>query len=233
MLNIHYFMHAPFEGLAYISDWANEKGHKLSVTKFYENFTLPDIKEIAWLVIMGGPMSVNEEDIYPWLKTEKNYIKNVIDSNKVVIGVCLGAQLVADVLGAKVYKNNFKEIGWFPVHITAAAKQNYLFSQLPDELEVFHWHGETFDLPIGAIHIAENEACKNQAFLYKEKILGFQFHFEMTEKSIKEMLDGDDDVLIPEKFVQSVLEIKQKKEFIKKSNESLKKILDDLENVDK
>jgi GMP synthase-like glutamine amidotransferase len=229
MVNIHYFMHVPFEGLAYIGDWANEKGHKLSVTKFFENFSLPDIKKIDWLIIMGGPMSINEEGKHPWLKVEKDFIVRAIENNKVVIGICLGAQLVADVLGAKVYKNNFNEIGWFPVRITNAAKQNKLFSHLPDELEVFHWHGETFDLPAGAILVAENEACKNQAFLFKEKVLGFQFHFEMTEQSINGMLNGVDHELIPAKFVQSGQEIEQKNRFIIAANKSLKRILETLE----
>lgn len=231
MLNIHCFLHVPYEGLACIGDWAEEKGHKLTETKFYENFTLPDIKMIDWLIIMGGPMSVNEEDKYHWLKTEKNYIKSVIENNKVIIGICLGAQLIADVLGAKVYKNEYKEIGWFPVNPTREAKQNILFSHLPEKLTVFHWHGETFDLPAGATHIAENEACKNQAFLYKENVLGFQFHFEMTEQSIIAMFESDNDKLLPDKYVQSSTEIKKKKEFIGKANYNLIKILNKLEKV--
>ena len=231
MLNIHYFMHVPFEGPAYIEEWALEKGHKQSVTKFYENFVLPDINQIDWLIIMGGPMSINEEDEYPWLKKEKDFIKKTIDNNKVVIGICLGAQLIANVLGARVYKNEIKEIGWFPVRFTKGAKQQNLFSHLPEELTVFHWHGETFDLPAGSIHIAENEACKNQAFLYKEKVIGFQFHFEMTELAINVMVNGDDGELMPEKFVQSVKEIKQNNEFITKANESLKIILNKLEKI--
>jgi GMP synthase-like glutamine amidotransferase len=229
MLNIHYFMHAPFEGLAYIEKWVEEKGHKLSVTKFYENSLLPELEKIDWLIIMGGPMGVKEEDKFPWLKTEKEFIKNAVNIGKVVVGVCLGSQLIADVLGAKVYNNEFKEIGWFPIKVTKEAKKINLFSHLPDKLTVFHWHSETFDLPEGAILIAENEACKNQGFIYNEKVLGFQFHFEMTEQSIEGMLNGDDDELIPGKFVQTVSEIKKSKNFIKNSNKNLKLILDKLE----
>jgi len=184
MLNIHYFTHVPFEGLAYIEEWAVNKGHKLTSTEFYKSKNLPDINKVDWLIIMGGPMSVNEEDEYPWLTDEKRFVKEAIEKGKIVIGICLGAQLITDVLGAKVYKNVYKEIGWFQVHFTESAKKLPLFSSFPDEMMVFHWHGETFDLPEGAIHLAESEGCKNQAFIYKDKVLGLQFHFEMTEKAM-------------------------------------------------
>jgi GMP synthase (glutamine-hydrolysing) len=229
MLNIHYFIHVPFEGIAYIKDWAEEKGHKLSATEFYKDKNLPGIDDFDWLIIMGGPMSVNEEEKYPWLNDEKKIIKEAIEFGKVVIGICLGAQLIADVLGAKVYKNRYKEIGWYPIHLTQAAKQHSLFSSLPSELVVFHWHGETFDLPKGAIHIAESEGCRNQAFIFKEKVLGFQVHFEMTEQAIFDMTKEGNGELIPAKYVQSVEEIRKNSRYFSQANKCLKNILDSLE----
>ena len=231
MLNIHYFTHVPFEGLAYIEEWALGKGHKLSLTEFYKSADLPDLNEIDWLIIMGGPMSVNEEINYPWLREEKRFIKEAINKGKIVIGICLGAQLMADVLGAKVYKNKYKEIGWFPVRFTQAAKKQYLFSSLPDELMVFHWHGETFDLPTGAFQLAESEGCKNQAFIYKDKVFAFQFHFEMTEKAIFEMTKEGNGELIPEQYVQSDEEIIKKSGYILQANNCLQIILDKLEKL--
>src|SRR2546428_2396131 len=127
-MNIHYFQHVPFEGLGCIEDWANRKSHVLSSTRFFEKHTLSDLKTIDWLIVMGGPMGVYDESEYLWLKEEKEFIKKAIDANKVVIGICLGSQLIAEVLGAKVYKNKFTEIGWFPVEVFEGTKQ-FNFSQ--------------------------------------------------------------------------------------------------------
>jgi GMP synthase-like glutamine amidotransferase len=231
MIKIHFLIHVPFERPAYIEEWALGRGYKLSSTMFYKNYNLPDIKEIDWLVIMGGPMSVNEEVKYPWLINEKRFIKEAIDNGKVVIGICLGAQLIADVLGAKVYKNTYKEIGWFPVHFTGPARKHTLFSPLPEEIMVFHWHGETFEIPDGAIHIAKSEGCINQAFIFNNKVLAFQFHFEMTEDAILKLTEEGNGELIPAKYIQNGGEIRDRREYISSANNCLKIILDNLEII--
>src|SRR3990172_6021504 len=139
-MNIHYFQHVPFEGLGCIEGWAQALGHHLSATRFFENEPLPEIEAIDWLVVMGGPMGAGDEDKYSWLPLEKIFIEKAIGQAKVVIGVCLGAQLIADVLGAKVYPNEYKEIGWFPIQITDEGQISSLFGFLPSQFNVFHLH---------------------------------------------------------------------------------------------
>src|SRR5665213_1473810 len=117
-LRIHYFQHVHFEGPGNIEEWCNKHGHSLTATKFYEDFKLPSLTDIDWLVIMGGPMSVNDEEEITWLAAEKQFIQKAIQAEKTIIGICLGAQLLADVMGSKVYQNTYKEIGWFPIELT-------------------------------------------------------------------------------------------------------------------
>lgn len=227
-LRIHCFQHVPFEGLGNIEQWCNENEHTLSRTRFYEAALLPDLKEIDWLIIMGGPMSVNDENKIVWLSSEKEFIRQAIDGGKTVIGVCLGAQLISEILGAKVYPNKQKEIGWFPIELTSEATQHALFSGLKNPITVFHWHGDTFDIPENAIHLATSKACSNQAFLYQNKILGLQFHLETTKESLREMIENGRDELIKEKYIQSESEIENQQEFFEDNRQFLYTLLDRL-----
>lgn len=225
-MRIHYLQHVPFEGLGIIEEWISLKRFSLTATKFYENTNFPEIDGFDWLIIMGGPMSVNEEQIYPWLVEEKAFIKRAIESGKTVIGICLGAQLIANVLNAKIYMNYEKEIGWFQVNKTEINDYN-VFSDFPEHFLAFHWHGETFDLPKGSINLASSEACKNQAFLYKENVLGLQFHFEMNRKSISTIVKNCKNELVQSKYIQSDEEILfQNENSIKTSNFLMEKILE-------
>jgi len=228
-MNIHAFIHAPFEKPGYIENWAKEKGHTLILTNLFEPFHLPAIEDIDWLVIMGGPMGVYEEDKYPWLKEEKNFIKKAVEKNKVILGICLGSQLIAEVLGAKVFPNKYKEIGWFNIKITEAAKKSDLFGFFPEQTVVFHWHGDTFDLPNGAVQIAESQVCKNQAFIYNERVIGLQFHIEVTDKLLNEMLEGGNDELKNESYIQTEDEIRRGIHYCNGTNLILHKLLDNIE----
>jgi GMP synthase-like glutamine amidotransferase len=163
-MKIHCVQHVPFEGSANIEAWARDRSHDLSNTLLFEGKSLPEMEEFDWLIIMGGPMNIYEEDKYPWLRKEKEFIKRAIASDKIVLGICLGAQLMADALGGNVHKNMHREIGWFPVNLTPAAKKSRIFGVLPERFMAMHWHGDTFDLPPGALHAAESQACSNQAF---------------------------------------------------------------------
>ena len=207
-MRIHYFQHILFEGLASIGQWANQKGYALSATQYFENSDLPDIQypdmqAIDWLIIMGGPMNIYEHDKYPWLKSEKEYIRAAIDAGKTVIGICLGAQLIADVLGAKVYPGAHKEIGWFPVRLTEEAIYSEIFGSLPEQLTCFHWHGDTFHLPDGAVHLARSEGCENQAFIYDNRVLALQFHLESTPESVADIISHCRSEIVPGRFIQS------------------------------
>lgn len=224
-LRIHYFQHVPFEGLGYIEQWAIKNNHQLFSTKFYEDFTLPKISSFDWLIVMGGPMGVYDYKQFPWLSTEVEFIQQAIQADKTVIGICLGAQLIAAALDVKVYSNTKKEIGWFPLTKTKAGKQHRLLNELPDCFTSFHWHGDTFDLPKGSVHLLETKACSNQAFLYKDKVLGLQFHFEVTPETLKEITANCRNELVKEYYIQSEQEILTKIDYCKKSNDYLDSIL--------
>lgn len=226
-LNIHYFQHVTFEGLGYIEDWCMDKGHNLTSTKFYLGEQLPQIDAIDWLIVMGGPMSINDEIEYPWLIAEKLFIKEAIEVGKTIIGICLGSQLIASVLGSKVYPNTEKEIGWFPIQ-PAQIMNNVLF-ETKDDLTVFHWHGETFDLPDGSRLLASSEGCINQAFLYKKNVLGLQFHLEVTQDSLSQMISHGKDELVQGKYIQDMMTIRAQSSLINENNELIHTILNRFE----
>ncbi len=189
-LRIHYLQHVPFEKPARIATWARRQGHTFKGSGLYRGEPLPSLADFDWLVIMGGPMSVHDEGLYPWLTDEKKLIERAIKARKRILGVCLGAQLLADVLGAKVYRNPHKEIGWFPVNLTPHATPSSLLADFPESFRAFHWHGETFELPRGARHLATNHACKNQAFEFDGTALGVQFHLEVTPSVVRALIQN-------------------------------------------
>ncbi|MBN2275983.1 MAG: type 1 glutamine amidotransferase [Bacteroidales bacterium] len=225
-IKINYLQNAPFEGLGYIETWAEKNHCQLTATKLFENTLLPDIHDFDWLIIMGGPMSVHDEAIYPWLIKEKQFIKSALDAKKSIIGICLGSQLIAEVSGSKVYPNIKKEIGWFPVTVTKNAKEYSLFNTIPESFLAMHWHGDTFDLPEGAIHLMQSEICTNQAFIYKERVLGLQFHLEFTPESLKDIINHCRHELIQDETVQSEEEILKNASLCNMANKYLADILD-------
>jgi len=225
-IKIHYFQHVAFETPGYIEIWANQNKHTLSATKFYElNYQLPNLNELDWLVVMGGPMSVNDEHLFNWLAAEKQIIKSAIQANKTVIGICLGAQLIASVLGAEVYKNSKKEIGWFPLTKNSIGKKQPLFSEIPDNFTAFHWHGDTFTIPTDAVNVFESDICTNQAFIYESRILGIQFHLEVTPFLISEFIKYGQSELVKDTYIQTDNEIIEKIDLCETSNTYLSSIL--------
>ena len=177
-MRAHYLQHVPFEDLGSIEAWLQVTGYEITNTQLYDFGGFPRVEDIDLLVVMGGPMSVNDEQDYPWLAEEKKFIKNTINTGKPTLGICLGAQLIANSMGGEVFPNSVKEIGWFPIQ--AVKSESDAIFQFPEEIEVFHWHGETFSLPPGAVQIAESKACKNQAFQIGAKVIGLQFHLETS-----------------------------------------------------
>lgn len=215
--------HVYYEDLGCIEEWILTNGHQLAFTKLYEKSTLPEMRNFDWLIIMGGPMGVNDVQQYPWLEAEKAFIRNAIDEGKKVLGICLGAQLIAAVLGAKVYPNKVKEIGWFPVQ--NMQNESILFADFPEHLTVFHWHGDTFELPGKAIHLFSNTACTNQGFLFNHKVLALQFHFEVTQKSLQLMADNGSDELLPADHIQPAEVLLAHPEHVKENNEHMFQLL--------
>ncbi len=183
-MRIRVFQHVGFEDIGRIKEWAERKRHDLSYTRFFAGNRLPGTGDFDMLVVMGGPMSVNDTAQYPWLADEILFLRGAIAEGKKVFGVCLGAQLIAKSLGSEVYGNPVKEIGWFPV--TFEPERHPFFPGLSHgrKLTVFHWHGETFDLPKEAIRLFSTDACANQAFAYSSNVLALQFHLEMSREAI-------------------------------------------------
>jgi GMP synthase-like glutamine amidotransferase len=202
-MRIHIFRHVPFEGIGSIRKWAESRAHQITTTEFYRDRNLPDIDEIDWLIIMGGPMNVYDQARYPWLVEEKKFILDAIERKRIVLGICLGAQLIASVLGAKVYANREKEIGWLPVTLTDAGKKSKIFSGLPGSFTVFQWHGDTFELPKDSIHIAKSEACINQAFEYDRNVIALQFHLEVERGNVEQLIENCGNEIHKAPFVQS------------------------------
>lgn len=206
-LHIHYFQHVSFETPGYIQQWAEVNGHNQSFTRFYEGDGLPAITDIDWLIVMGGPMGVCDTTTYPWLEAEKIFIRSCIDAGKTVVGICLGSQLIAAALGEAVFPNSQKEIGWFDIELTAAGSSCYLFADFPERFSVLHWHGDTFNLPAKALLLAESAACKHQAFLYNNHVLGLQFHFEATHDTLPAMIEHCRHELVKAAYVQEEKEL--------------------------
>ncbi|SYZ72155.1 Glutamine amidotransferase (Class I) [Candidatus Zixiibacteriota bacterium] len=201
-MRMHYLQHVPYESPAGILTWAEEKRLKITRTALYEPAPYPSVETFDWLVIMGGPMNIYEEAKYPRLTEEKRFIEKAIKAEKMILGICLGAQLLADLLGGPVSRNKNREIGWFPVMLTERGKKSPVFGNLPAEFITFHWHSDTFALPPGAIHLAASEACFNQGFSYGKNILGLQFHPEMRRNDIAEIVERTRDQLVIDKFIQ-------------------------------
>jgi len=205
-MKAHYLQHVPFEGPGYIESWLKENQHPISVTRFYEpNHQLPNPDDIDALIIMGGPMGVYDEDLYPWLKPEKAFISDCIARQKKVLGICLGAQLIATCLGADIHIAPHKEIGWFPVQAIYTSDKSTWFTDLfKDNPIVFHWHGDRFDLPEGCTNLLNTEANTNQAFIYKETVIAIQFHLEVERVNVLNMLDNCGSDLNSSQYVQGV-----------------------------
>lgn len=203
-MRIHHFQHVPYEGLGFIHDWCIRHGHVLTGSRLYAGEPMPDPSAYDMLVVMGGPMNVHDESEHAWLAAEKGALEAAIHAGKAVLGICLGAQLLAHVLGARVYRNPEREVGWFPVHRVAEPGQHMGIEPFPASFHAYQWHGDTFDLPVGARHLARSEGCENQAFEWGSgRVLGLQFHLEVTRESIRHLVAQGAEDLKPGRYVQA------------------------------
>lgn len=217
LMKVAVLVHAPYERLGNIQQWLDKQSAEvLEVNLYEESFVYPELSSLDLLIVLGGPMSVNEEDDYPWLIAEKQYIADAIAAKTPVLGICLGGQLIAAALGAKVTLNDETEIGWHKLQRVPSTAEVF---QFPDEIEVFNWHGETFELPRGAVRLLQSEVCANQAYQLGANVIGLQCHPEVTTKEVQEWVDEIGEQMIEGAYVHTpdrmLAETDEKSETIK------------------
>jgi GMP synthase-like glutamine amidotransferase len=201
-IRIHYLEHAAHETPGLIAEWAHERDHTVSGSRLYLGEPIPRLEYMDMLIVLGGPMSVHNTGTCPWLKEEKHFIERAIENNTPILGICLGAQLIAEVLGADVYPMNHKEIGFYPVTLTPDGQHHPVASALPHHFTAFHWHGETFTIPQSAQLISRSNACLHQGFTLGENIVGLQFHPEVTPKMVENFVTAGEAELDGARYTQ-------------------------------
>jgi GMP synthase-like glutamine amidotransferase len=190
-MRISVLQHEPSEGPGEIGNWATQRGHVLTEHHLYRGEALPAQDDFDLLLVMGGEMNIYQDRNHPWLRPERELVRATMEAGKRAIGICLGAQLIADALGQRVTQNPVWEIGWFPVRFTKEAREKFSF--LPESVAVLHWHGDTFGLPAGALRIAVSDGCGEQGFVVEGKCLGLQFHMEPDVELVTQMVKGSSD----------------------------------------
>ncbi len=179
---LYVIKHVPEEGAGIFECFFTEK----PITIMASSLDFPEPKKDDMFIIMGGPMGVYEKNEYPFIKKELDFIKKCADKNSKILGICLGAQMIAESLGGKVYKGHTKEVGWYNIEHTEYAKNDEIFNLFPQSMYVFQWHQDTFDLPKEAIRLAKNHNYENQAFKIGRNIYGLQYHIEVTDEILKD-----------------------------------------------
>lgn len=225
-MRIHSLQHVPFEDIGSMASDFRARGYSLSTTHWYLGDTAPAVENFDALVVMGGPMGIYDEAIYPWLAEEKILIKAAIAAGKIILGICLGAQLIAAVLGAKVARNAHKEIGWLPISVNPATATHPIAQVFAGYPEVFHWHGDTFALPPGAVHLARSEGCANQAYAFRDQVYGFQFHLETTPASARALIEHCGKDIDGSRYTQSAPAILASDEKFAQINRAMSKVIE-------
>ncbi|MCQ1536929.1 type 1 glutamine amidotransferase [Methanosarcina sp. KYL-1] len=231
-MKIHCLQHLENETLGNIGTWISQKNHTLTKTLLYgEAPSFPDPEEFDLLLIMGGTMSVYQEEEYPWLKPEKDFVRRSIETGKPILGSCFGAQMLAEVLGGKVTRNKYKEIGWHRVssvrEVSSVTSENVnpslpapgLPAGMFPGFTAFMWHGDTFEIPAGAVKLFENEACPNQGFIYNGNVLGLQFHPEADSQWIENLITDQGHEIVEGKYIRPEKEIRGQDHFLESSRD--------------
>jgi GMP synthase-like glutamine amidotransferase len=212
--------HSALPAQTFIADWARRQGHTWAAALVPAQGAFPDPQELDCVIVQGGPMSVWEEARFPWLRDEKRYLDQLVQAGVPVLGICLGAQLLAEVLGARAYPGAQREIGWFPVETATAGLPTWMMQTLPPTIETFLWHGDTFDLPAGATRIARSAAFANQGFSWGP-VMALQFHLEVRPQWVQAIVQRDAAQLAGSRFVQSPDVILSKPESLYRQNNAL------------
>ncbi len=185
-----------------ISIWAEKRGFEIDQTYVCNREELPALDDFDWLMVMGGSQHVWEEDKYPWLIIEKKFVADAIAHNKIILGICFGAQIIAQALGGNTFPNKHTEIGWLEVSLTPEGEKSFLFRGVPDRFLTFHWHSDHFSLPSGCTRLALSEPTENQAFICDgSPVVGLQFHPEYTRDLIRYLTLKEGDEWVKGPFV--------------------------------
>lgn len=225
-MRIHCFQHSHLGGEIYLPAWAASRGHYWTSSIIPSVPSLPAPADLDCLVVLGGPMSAWDEDKHPWMTAEKRLLEALIVAGKPVLGICLGAQLLADVLGARTYRGEHREIGWCRVEATFDSRAHRVGAVLPKAFETFLWHGDSFDIPQGAAHIARSAAFESQAFV-RDRVLALQFHLEVRPDWVRRIVARDAGQLVPSEHVQPLQTIVGKPEELYRANNAIMdKLLD-------
>jgi len=203
-MRVHIIIHAPFEKPGVIETWAIQNNHALSYTHTYRGEQLPETPQFDFLILMGGPQSPLELDQYPYLRDEIALTKSAIDQSKIVLGICLGAQIIGESLGAKTERSPSKEIGVFPIQLTDEGIKDPIFNQFLRSFNVMHWHNDMPGIPAGSAILAYSEGCPRQVIRYNDQVYGLQCHLEMTPELIKGMTTHCAADLNPGKYIQEI-----------------------------
>jgi GMP synthase-like glutamine amidotransferase len=222
--------HAAFEGPGAVSQWARHRSHEL--IEVYPSRGAIDQSPFDMLIILGGPMGANDDAEYPWLAAERQFIASAVEDGKLVLGICLGAQLLAVALGGSVFPNSEPEIGWYPVTLTGMARRMPVFADWPDSFMVGHWHNDVFAPPDTAPMIAVSQACLRQGFtMDRGRVIGLQFHLEWTENTLMRLVEACKDELVEADHVQSAETILAHPELLGETRERLFSLLDRMEAI--
>jgi GMP synthase-like glutamine amidotransferase len=228
-VRIHYLQNDKLCALGNIESWAKERGHSITSTHLDEEACFPSLEDFDLLIISGGRMTSYEEDVYPWLAKEKDFIREATSQQKFLLGICLGAQLIADSLGGKVYPHKHKEIGWWPIELTEEGAQSPLLKGWNARFPAFLFHWDTFDLPEGAVRLCTSDGCANQAFQYGERVIGVQFHPELTNDVISMVGKLFEHVIGEGPYIQKTSYFRNQTELVKRGKALMYTLLDNIE----
>jgi len=222
MVKIYVLQHVSFEGVGAIADWAEMRGILLCVVRLWAGEKLPE-QVVDGLIVMGGPMGIYDYEDYPWLIDEKKFIRSVIEAKKMVLGICLGAQLIAAVLGARVFSGDEKEIGWFELKRLAPLMD----ISFPLGCMVLHWHGDQFEVPEGAVCFASSMVTSCQGFFLGDRVVALQFHLETTAESLEALIENSESELLEKgEWIQSPQDLREGLVYLPELHSVLFRLLD-------
>ena len=225
-MHVHWLQHAEHEDLGCIAPWLAAQGHSSSCTRLQRGEALPALGDFDWLIVLGGPMNIYQHEQYPWLVAEKVFIAEALLAGKKMLGICLGAQLMADVMGGKTGPNGQPEIGWHPVRLSPQGEAAPAFAGFDAVFDAFHWHSDRFEIPPGCQSLMHSEACGHQAFALGTQLVGIQFHLEVTAANLREWFALERPE--PATYVQSSEEVLSAIERFSRSNALMYRLLENL-----